>query len=107
MMVPILDHIVKNTATDRIDNIMMGMAHRGRLSVLAYILEKPMDTIFSEFDHAPGKKLRPTDSEKQEKYGWTGDVKYHFGGTREVKHGDHTTTIRMAHNPSHLEFVNP
>lgn len=108
MMVPILDEIVKYVTTDKIDNIMMGMAHRGRLSVLAHVLGKPLDKIFSEFHHSPDKELIPSEGSTGINYGWTGDVKYHFGGTKEVKHSDEDTTrITLAHNPSHLEFVNP
>src|SRR5690625_4823783 len=61
MMVPILDQIVKHVTTDKIDNIMMGMAHRGRLSVLAHVLGKPIDKIFSEFHHSPDKELIPSE----------------------------------------------
>src|SRR5690625_3571971 len=108
MMVPILDQIVKHTVADKIDNIMMGMAHRGRLSVLAHVLGKPIDIIFSEFHHSPNKELVPSEGSTGINYGWTGDVKYHFGATKEVKYGDEQSTrIILAHNPSHLEFVNP
>ncbi|MFC0300640.1 2-oxoglutarate dehydrogenase E1 component [Virgibacillus soli] len=107
-MVPMLDHIVKYASQDKIENIMMGMAHRGRLSVLAHVLGKPIDKIFSEFHHSPNKELIPSEGSKGINYGWTGDVKYHFGAVREVTGGDVATTkIMMAHNPSHLEFVNP
>lgn len=108
MMVPLLDEIVKYVTTDKIDNIMMGMAHRGRLSVLAHVLGKPLDKIFSEFHHSPDKELIPSEGSTGINYGWTGDVKYHFGGTKEVKYSDEDSTrITLAHNPSHLEFVNP
>src|SRR5699024_9513447 len=108
MMVPILDQIVKHTISDKIDNIMMGMAHRGRLSVLAHVLGKPIDIIFSEFHHSPNKELIPSEGSTGINYGWSGDVKYHFGATKEVKYGDEQSTrITLAHNPSHLEFVNP
>lgn len=108
MMVPILDHIVKHVIEDNIDNIMMGMAHRGRLSVLAHVLGKPLDMIFSEFHLSPDKELIPSEGSTGINYGWTGDVKYHFGASREVKvNNDESTRIVLAHNPSHLEFVNP
>ncbi|APC47384.1 2-oxoglutarate dehydrogenase E1 component [Virgibacillus halodenitrificans] len=107
-MVPMLDQIVKYATEDKIENIMMGMAHRGRLSVLAHVLGKPYDKIFSEFHHSPDKELIPSEGSMGINYGWTGDVKYHFGATRDVKEGDETKTrITLAHNPSHLEFVNP
>jgi len=108
MMVPILDELVKHVTTDNIDNIMMGMAHRGRLSVLAHVLGKPYDRIFSEFHHSPDKELIPSEGSTGINYGWTGDVKYHFGATKEVTYGEKgATRITLAHNPSHLEFVNP
>src|SRR5690625_1761753 len=108
MMIPIIDHIVKHTTSDKIDNIMMGMAHRGRLSVLAHVLGKPLDIIFSEFHHSPNKELIPSEGSTGINYGWSGDVKYHFGATKEVKYSDEQSTrITLAHNPSHLEFVNP
>ncbi|WP_163971397.1 2-oxoglutarate dehydrogenase E1 component [Oceanobacillus halotolerans] len=107
-MVPMLDRIVKYAVEDKVSDIMMGMAHRGRLSVLAHVLGKPMDKIFSEFHHSPDKELIPSEGSIGINYGWTGDVKYHFGASTEVKDGDEATTrITLAHNPSHLEFVNP
>src|SRR5699024_2620696 len=106
-MVPVLDQIVKDATNDKVENIMMGMAHRGRLSVLAFVLGKPMDKIFSEFQHSPDKELMPSEGSMGINYGWTGDVKYHFGATATVKNGEASTRIRLANNPSHLEFVNP
>lgn len=106
-MVPVLDQIVKLAIEDNIENIMMGMAHRGRLSVLAYVLGKPLDKIFSEFHYAPDKELIPSEGSMGINYGWTGDVSYHFGATRIVKNGGKSTRIKLANNPSHLEFVNP
>ncbi|WP_042149322.1 2-oxoglutarate dehydrogenase E1 component [Paucisalibacillus sp. EB02] len=107
-MVPMLDHIVKYAIEDNVENIMMGMAHRGRLSVLAHVLGKPMDKIFSEFHHSPNKELMPSEGSRGITYGWTGDVKYHFGAVKDVKDGNETKIkITLAHNPSHLEFVNP
>ncbi|WP_242985967.1 2-oxoglutarate dehydrogenase E1 component [Oceanobacillus zhaokaii] len=107
VMVPMLDQIVNDAITDKVENIMMGMAHRGRLAVLAHVLGKPYDRIFSEFHSSPNKELIPSEGSRGINYGWTGDVKYHFGAKREVKEGDETTRITLAHNPSHLEFVNP
>ncbi|WP_121639261.1 2-oxoglutarate dehydrogenase E1 component [Virgibacillus sp. Bac330] len=107
VMVPMLDQIVKNASADKVENIMMGMAHRGRLAVLAHILGKPYDKIFSEFHHSPNKELIPSEGSTGINYGWTGDVKYHFGATKEPDVKEGTTRIRLAHNPSHLEFVNP
>ncbi|WP_407939184.1 2-oxoglutarate dehydrogenase E1 component [Oceanobacillus salinisoli] len=107
VMVPMLDELVKFGNEDNVENIMMGMAHRGRLAVLAHVLGKPFDKIFSEFHHSPDKELIPSEGSRAINYGWTGDVKYHFGAQKEVKDGRNTTRITLAHNPSHLEFVNP
>lgn len=107
MMVPMLDTIAKQSISDELGNIMMGMAHRGRLSVLAHILKKPVDKIFSEFNKGPNKELVPTQGSATNNYGWSGDVKYHFGARKEITEGSGTTRFALAHNPSHLEFVNP
>src|SRR5699024_955038 len=72
-LVASLDQVVKDENKDKIENIMMGMAHRGRLSVLAYVLGKPMDRIFSEFQYAPDKELMPSEGSMGINYGWTGD----------------------------------
>lgn len=106
-MVPMLDEILNYATADKVENIMMGMAHRGRLSVLAHILGKPFDKIFSEFHHSPDKELVPSEGSMGINYGWTGDVKYHYGATTEIEAEEAATRITLAHNPSHLEFVNP
>jgi len=102
------NELVHELVTDGARHILMGMAHRGRLNVLAHVLGKPYSTIFSEFHHAPNKKLVPSEGSTGINYGWTGDVKYHLGANRSIKTG-HTaeTRLTMANNPSHLEFVNP
>jgi len=108
VMVPMIDQIVKYATNDKIENIMMGMAHRGRLSVLANVLGKPYDKIFSEFNYSKDKELMPSEGSIGINYGWTGDVKYHYGAKREFHSGEEIKTrITLAHNPSHLEFVNP
>ncbi|RPF50108.1 2-oxoglutarate dehydrogenase E1 component [Aquisalibacillus elongatus] len=108
VMVPMLDRMVMNAHNDDVDHVLMGMAHRGRLNVLAHVLGKPYDMIFSEFAHAPDKTLVPSEGSTGINYGWTGDVKYHFGADREFIDDDESKTkITLAHNPSHLEFVNP
>lgn len=106
-MVTILEHFVTSGNKDAVDNIVMGMAHRGRLSVLAHILKKPYDHIFSEFSHGPNKKRVPKDGSNADTYGWSGDVSYHFGAERIYEGEGHKTKLTLAHNPSHLEFVNP
>ena len=106
-MILMLDQIARQAAADNIGNIMVGMAHRGRLSVLAHVLGKPVDKIFSEFHKAPNRELLPSEGSAGINYGWSGDVKYHFGAKKQVVAGSRSTRITLAHNPSHLEFVNP
>jgi 2-oxoglutarate dehydrogenase E1 component len=89
-------------------HILMGMAHRGRLNVLAHVLGKPYGNIFSEFHHSPNKHLIPSEGSIGINFGWTGDVKYHLGGGRTISAGQTAEArVTLANNPSHLEFVNP
>ncbi|MFP3340516.1 hypothetical protein R0J91_21230, partial [Micrococcus sp. SIMBA_131] len=75
-MVPMLDDVIKCGASDGAKNVMIGMAHRGRLNVLTHVLNKPYEKIFAEFHHAPNKELVPSEGSMGINYGWTGDVKY-------------------------------
>ncbi|MBB5173666.1 2-oxoglutarate dehydrogenase E1 component [Texcoconibacillus texcoconensis] len=106
-LVPMLDEVVKRSVEDGTTNIFIGMAHRGRLNVLAHVLGKPYELILSEFHDAPNKELVPSEGSIGINYGWTGDVKYHLGADREIKESAKTATITLANNPSHLEYVNP
>ncbi|WP_046181351.1 2-oxoglutarate dehydrogenase E1 component [Domibacillus tundrae] len=107
-MVPLLDELVHHSAVKGSQSINIGMAHRGRLNVLAHILGKPYEMIFAEFAHAPNKKMLPLGSMKMNYHGWTGDVKYHLGADRSYKEEDtQTARITLANNPSHLEVVSP
>ena len=105
-MVPMLDEMISDSVVKGAKNINIGMAHRGRLNVLAHVLEKPYEMIFSEFQHAPNKKLVPSEGSIGISTGWTGDVKYHLGLDRQIK-ANSTSKVRLtlANNPSHLEFV--
>ncbi len=81
-----------------VKEIVMGMAHRGRLNVLANFLNKPADVVFNEFH---GNFIPET-------VGGSGDVKYHLGyQTRRELPNDYQVDIRLAANPSHLEAVDP
>ncbi|EFO79224.1 alpha-ketoglutarate decarboxylase [Oscillochloris trichoides DG-6] len=100
MAVPVIDAIIRNAAAAGTREVVIGMAHRGRLNVLAHILGKPYSSILSEF-HTP-------DYSKDTYTGWTGDVKYHLGARKAYREsGVIEMPITMAPNPSHLEFVNP
>ncbi|WIG57942.1 MAG: 2-oxoglutarate dehydrogenase E1 component [Ktedonobacterales bacterium] len=108
MLVPMLDELVHDAAVAGTREVLIGMAHRGRLSVLAHVLRKPFAKIFSEFHSAPNKELTPSEGSVGINYGWTGDVKYHLGAQKVVNEGDIAQVkLTLAHNPSHLEFVNP
>ena len=102
ILVPMLDTIVGTLAEQGERNILLGMAHRGRLNVLAHILDKPYKQLLAEFkDPVKPRKFR-------DDLGWTGDVKYHMGGSRELhENGTVDVVVRLAPNPSHLEAVNP
>ncbi|QGQ46544.1 2-oxoglutarate dehydrogenase E1 component [Metabacillus sediminilitoris] len=108
MLVPILDELISSAVQFGTDTINIGMAHRGRLNVLAHVLGKPYEIIFSEFQHAPNKELVPSEGSTGINYGWSGDVKYHLGANKQIK--DENTVrakVTLANNPSHLEFVDP
>jgi 2-oxoglutarate dehydrogenase E1 component len=97
-LVPMLDIAIHDAASGGAREVVMGMAHRGRINVLAHILGKPYRTIFDEFD---GKHADIADSE-------TGDVKYHLGFESErVFEGGRRVRLTLVPNPSHLEVVNP
>jgi 2-oxoglutarate dehydrogenase E1 component len=102
MLIPILDEVIHSAADANTRQILIGMGHRGRLNVLAHVLNKPYAQILAEFK----------DPVKTSKYrgdlGWTGDVKYHSGAQRSLQ-SDETLSliISMAPNPSHLEAVDP
>lgn len=104
MLVPMLDEMIAYAVDAGIYEILIGMAHRGRLNVLAHILEKPYRDILLEFKDT----VSSVNQTRLSQLGWTGDVKYHAGAQREVrKRQEIDLTVRMAPNPSHLEHVNP
>jgi 2-oxoglutarate dehydrogenase E1 component len=105
MLLPMLDSIIRNAAAAGTKEVVIGMAHRGRLNVLAHALGKPYHHILSEFLLAHRDANYPI---VREAHGWTGDVKYHLGARRAYKDsGIEQMPITLAPNPSHLEFVNP
>ena len=103
LMVPMLDLLFDLAAELGAREVVMGMAHRGRLNVLAHNVGRPYVTLFAEFEG--GKKTE--DVTKMEDDG-TGDVKYHHGaeGAYLTRSGK-SITVALVHNPSHLEAVDP
>jgi 2-oxoglutarate dehydrogenase E1 component len=99
MLVPILDELLAGAAGAGLKHVLIGMAHRGRLNVLAHVLGKPYEQILAEY-----KDPAETTDGYRIDLGWTGDVKYHAGALRAVNGG---LQVSMAPNPSHLEFINP
>ena len=76
-MVPMLDELIHGAVESGTSEVIIGMAHRGRLNVLAHVLGKSYEAILAEFAHAKHEEGVPlTDSFG---FGWTGDVKYHLG----------------------------
>ncbi|WP_242923807.1 2-oxoglutarate dehydrogenase E1 component [Pontibacter liquoris] len=96
--IPALDAIIDRGAELGVEEVVIGMAHRGRLNVLANIMGKTYEQIFSEFEGTAVPDLTMGD----------GDVKYHMGYSSEVvTPSGHKVNLKLAPNPSHLEAVNP
>jgi 2-oxoglutarate dehydrogenase E1 component len=106
MLVPMLNLIVGSAADNGTPEVVVGMAHRGRLNMLAHVLNKPYEKIFSEFQQ-PDMGEKPSVAGRPGE-GWVGDVKYHLG-IRGYHPGekDSDVLVNLAPNPSHLEHVNP
>ncbi len=103
MLVPILDVAIEQAAEDGAQKIIMGMAHRGRLNVLAHTIGVPYEEILSEFE---GRAIEGGIFALR--MPGTGDVKYHHGATgKHESAAGATLDVTLAPNPSHLEFVNP
>src|SRR5205823_5565541 len=103
MTVPMLDELIQLSAAHGGKEVVIGMAHRGRLNVLTHNLGRAYDTIFAEFEGASTLEAVTTIPQ-----GGTGDVKYHHGteGTYRLPDGG-TIRVNLESNPSHLEYVSP
>ena len=97
-MIPALEQIIKRGGALGVKEIVIGMAHRGRLNVLAQVMAKPHRAIFHEFK---GGSSSPDDVEG------SGDVKYHLGASSDREFDGNQVHLSLTANPSHLEIVNP
>jgi 2-oxoglutarate dehydrogenase E1 component len=97
-MIPALEQIIKRGGALGVRDIVIGMAHRGRLNVLAQVMGKPHRAIFHEFK---GGSSTPNEVEG------SGDVKYHLGASSDREFDDNTVHLSLTANPSHLEIVDP
>jgi 2-oxoglutarate dehydrogenase E1 component len=102
VMVPMLDEAIELAAGAGAHEVVIGMAHRGRLNTLAHVVGRPYEVILREFEGE-----RTIEAVVSSDEGGTGDVKYHLGaaGARTTEAGE--ITVTLASNPSHLEAVDP
>jgi 2-oxoglutarate dehydrogenase E1 component len=102
ILVPVLDEVIGDAAEAGTRQILIGMAHRGRLNVMAHVLNKPYAQMLAEFKE-------PVSSRSfREDMAWTGDVKYHAGAHRAITGGaEMDLVVSMPPNPSHLEAIDP
>ena len=97
-LVPAMEQIIKRGGALGVRDIVIGMPHRGRLSVLANVMAKPYRAIFNEFQ---GGSFKPEDVDG------SGDVKYHLGASSDREFDGNSVHLSLTANPSHLEAVNP
>jgi 2-oxoglutarate dehydrogenase E1 component len=97
-LIPAMEQIIKRGGNLGLRDIVIGMPHRGRLSVLANVMAKPYKAIFNEFQ---GGSFKPEDVDG------SGDVKYHLGASSDRTFDGNTVHLSLTANPSHLEAVNP
>jgi len=108
LLVPMMYEVILNAADAGTREVVIGIAHRGRLNVLAHILGLSYEAVLGGFLHDAERRNGTAASDAQTD-GWTGDVTYHLGATRRLAHSGGTTVmpITLVSNPSHLEFVDP
>ncbi|MEM6305987.1 MAG: 2-oxoglutarate dehydrogenase E1 component, partial [Pseudomonadota bacterium] len=97
-LVPAMEQVIKRGGQLGVKEIVIGMPHRGRLSVLANVMQKPYRAIFNEFQ---GGSFKPEDVDG------SGDVKYHLGASDDREFDGNSVHLSLTANPSHLEAVNP
>ncbi|HUL75527.1 MAG TPA: 2-oxoglutarate dehydrogenase E1 component, partial [Vicinamibacterales bacterium] len=102
MLVPILDEVIAEAAEAGMRQAFIGMAHRGRLNIMAHVLGKAYEQILAEFKDPVRNALAIEGVE------WSGDVKYHLGASRAIAGGREVAlVVSMPPNPSHLEAIDP
>ncbi|MGV6850384.1 MAG: 2-oxoglutarate dehydrogenase E1 component [Marinibacterium sp.] len=97
-LIPAMEQIIKRGGALGVKQIVIGMPHRGRLNILASVLQKPYRAIFNEFQ---GGSFKPEDVDG------SGDVKYHLGASSDREFDGNKVHLSLTANPSHLEAVNP
>ncbi len=97
-LIPAMEQVIKRGGALGLKEIVIGMPHRGRLSVLANVMAKPYRAIFNEFQ---GGSFKPEDVDG------SGDVKYHLGASSDREFDNNKVHLSLTANPSHLEAVNP
>src|SRR4051794_21484823 len=97
-MIPALEQIIKRGGALGVEELVLGMAHRGRLNVLSNVMAKPFRAIFNEFK---GGSASPAEVEG------SGDVKYHLGASSDRSFDGNNVHLSLTANPSHLEIVDP
>ena len=102
VMIPMLDETIELSAEAGAHQVVIGMAHRGRLNVLAHVIGRPYETILREFEGERTLEAVAADPE-----GGSGDVKYHLSAEGRRGTGSGQISVRVAANPSHLEAVDP
>ncbi|MDE2581406.1 MAG: 2-oxoglutarate dehydrogenase E1 component, partial [Rhodospirillales bacterium] len=96
--IPALHAIIATVAEQGVNEVAIGMPHRGRLNTLVNIVKKPLTALFSEFG---GESFKPDSVQG------SGDVKYHLGTSTDIEIGGHSVHLSLQPNPSHLEAVDP
>ncbi|PWU15433.1 MAG: 2-oxoglutarate dehydrogenase subunit E1 [Bdellovibrio sp.] len=98
-LLPMLDGLARTAVELQVEEVVLGMAHRGRINVLTTFMNKKVDFVFAEFN-GPTETAVPIDD-------FDGDVKYHIGYQTDRVYGERSLRLTLAFNPSHLEAVNP
>ncbi len=100
-LIPLLDELVQQSGKASVAEILVGMAHRGRLNVLINIIGKMPAELFGEFEGKAFNNIKDIDDIQ------SGDVKYHLGYSSDIQTDTGPVHITLAFNPSHLEIINP